>query len=184
MFSEDMQKFKDNGKLVEVYTDERDTSKFEVGYVAAFDDEFFILLAVTKFGRLDGFILQETDNIVRVSEDTVYLKRISTLMRFYNEKQERPIIDKYPVYGLLEYCRANNRIASIDLLGSEYFDARGYVEELDIDKCTVKQVSDDGKSDGATSILLKDISYITCCSNAEVMLEILNSELFDEMHSN
>lgn len=184
MFSEELSRYRDSNTLVEVYTNERDTSKFDVGFILASDDEYFIMLTVTKFGRLDGFVLQEVDSIVRVSADTVYLKKIATLMRFYSEKREKIPAEQYPVYDLLEYCRANNRIASIDLLGSEFSDAKGYIEELDYDKCIVRQVSDDGKSDGATSILLKDISYISCCSNSEIMMEILNSELFDEMHSN
>jgi hypothetical protein len=184
MFSSELQKLMESAKLVEVYTNENDTSKFDVGFIVACDDEYFIMLTVTKFGRLDGFVLQEVDSIVRISEDTVYLRKIATLMRYYNEKREKITVDQYPVYDLLEYCRANNRIASIDLLGSEYSDAKGYIEELDYDKCVVRQVSEEGKNDGATSIILKDISFISCCSNIEIMLEILNSELFDEMHSN
>lgn len=183
MFSDELQRYKESGKLVEVYMDEHDTSKFDVGFILAHDDDFFLMLAVTKYGRLDGYLLQEVDAIVRVSSDTAYLKRIATLMRYYNEKQERLTAGDSLAYDVLEYCRINNRIASIDILGSGYADALGYVEELDGERCIVRQVTEDGKSDGTTSILLNDISYISCCSNIEVMLEILNSELFDEMHS-
>jgi hypothetical protein len=184
MFASELQKYKDNQKLIEVYTDDRDTSKFSVGRVIYSDNDFFILFGVDQYGRFDGHLLMETEAIVRISEDSLYLNKMASLMRYYNEKPEKLHIDQYPVYSLLDHCKQANRIVSVDLLGSGIVDAKGYVEELDFDKCVIRQVSEFGKSDGSAMLLLNDITYITFGSKDEVMLEILNSELFDEMHFN
>lgn len=183
MFSEELERCKASGKLIEVYTDDRNTSKFVVGVVLYNDDDLFVLSCVSEFGKPDGFLMLETEQIVKIGEDSIYLKKIGALMRYHHERQERIEIEKYPEYTLLDHCRSNNRIAAVELLGSGRIDARGYVEELDIDKCVIRQIDDDGKNNGTAGILLKDISTISCCSNAEAMLEILSSELFDEMRS-
>lgn len=179
----ELDKYQEERTLVEVYTNAQDTTRFDVGYILAFDDDFFIMLTLSKYGRLDGFYLYKTENIIRICVNSKYLKKMTSLMRFYNEKQDIINIDKYLVYDLLDYCRINNRIVSVEILDSGNIDTRGYIEELDVDKCCIRQISEYGENNGVTSILLKDISEIKCCSSMEVMHEILSSELFDEIRS-
>lgn len=184
MFTEDLARLRDSGRLAGIHTNSRDPAKFDVGRILAFDDDFFAMTSISKFGKLDGVILQENENIIQIDEGSSYLNMISALQRYYNEKPYAVSIGQYPVFDLLGYCHINSRIVSVEILGSGNNDVIGYVEELDIDKCVVRQIADDGKSDGTASILLKDITFLSCCSGAEVMLEVLSSELFDEVRKN
>ncbi len=181
MFSDLLIRCQENKKLIGVYTNRQDLSKFDVGVVLAVDDDFLVLSSVSKFGKLNGLLLVELGSVVRIDEDSVYLKKINALMRYFNEKPEVFSAEQYLVYSLLEYCHANNRIAAIDLLDSGTYDAVGFVDELDTERCVIKQVSEFGKNDGTSNILLADITSISCSSEMEVMLEVLSSEMFDEV---
>lgn len=181
MFSDILKRCQEDKKLIGVYTNRQDLSKFDVGIALAVDDDFLILSSVSKYGKRNGLLLVEQDSVVRVDEDSVYLRKIGALMRYYSEKPEVLSAEQYLVYSLLEYCHANNRIAAIDLLDSGTYDTVGFIDELDTDRCVIKQVSEFGKYDGTSSILLADITSISCCSEMEVMLEVLSSEMFDEV---
>lgn len=181
MFSDLLRRCQEDKKLIGVYTNLQDLSKFDVGVALAVDDDFLILSSVSKYGKLNGLLLIELDSVVRIDEDSVYLRKINALMRYYNEKPDVFTADQYLVYSLLEFCHTNNRIAAIDLLDSGTYDAVGFVDELDTERCIIKQVSEFGKNDGISTILLADITSITCCSEMEVMLEVLSSEMFDEV---
>ncbi len=184
MFSDLLRQCQEGKKLIGIYTNRQDLSKFDVGVVLAVDDDFLILSSVSKYGKRNGLLLLEIDSVVRIDEDSVYLRKIGALMRYYNEKQDDFNADEYLIYSLLEYCHANNRIAAIDLLDSGTYDAVGFVDDLDTERCVIKQISEFGKNDGTSNILLADITSISCCSEMEVMLEVLSSEMFDEVRFN
>lgn len=181
MFSDLLLRCKESRKLVGVYSDRRDPTKFDVGIVIALDDNHFILSSVSTYGKLNGLLLYEVESVLRVDEDSIYLKKIAALMRYNNEKQEAFTADRYLPYSLLEHCRANSRIVSVDLLEGTTPFITGYVDELDVESCSIRQISEFGKPDGTASILLADVTCISCCSEYETMLEVLSSEMFDEV---
>lgn len=180
MFTNELNKYMEQHTLVEVYSNPQDTSKFSVGYILACDESFFAMSSISKHGKLDGFQLKNTEDIIRLCEGTVYLQKMSTLLRYHNEKQASLTLGRDLVYDFLDYCKANNRIVAVEVVDSHFWDTIGYIDAIDDDRCTISQISDQGKSDGISYVITKDITNISCGSEDEVMLEILNSELFDE----
>lgn len=173
MFFDELSEFKKDGILVEVYEDDRDLSKFYAGYIVACDADFFIMSLISPRGRFDGFMLQEIQSIVSISHSTKYLKQLIAIKNHHNtDVKYNDFGSGDLLYGILEYAQNNNRIAIVELLSNNKLTS-GYVIRLDNEKCTVRQIAEDGDSDGDSTVLLDDITQVNVESESSVELEIL-----------
>ncbi len=173
MFFDELSEYKRDGILVEVYEDDRDLSKFYAGYIVACDEDFFIMSLISPRGRFDGFMLQEVRSIVSISHSTKYLKQLIAIKNHHNTEIKFQEFDGSDLlFGLLDYAQSNNRIVIIELLSNSKLTS-GYIIKLDDEKCTVRQIAEDGDSDGDSTVLLDDITQVNCESESSVELEIL-----------
>lgn len=165
--------------MVEVYTNQEDTSKFHIGKILACNDEYNVMSIVTPQGSYDGLLLEKLDQIINVQYDTKYDKKIISLIQYH--KTELPFIhlDQSDLIGsLLEYARSSGSIVSITVLDSGNVDGQGFVDDIENGICKIRQVDDDGMNNGYGFLKLEDITKIALDGEDEVMLQILNGELF------
>ena len=81
----------DKNKLYAIYSNVNDSSKFDVGFVLAHDKEWILYELVSPEGNHDGYRIIKSEAIIRLMEDTLYLKRLKGIME---SKQfvRRPIL--------------------------------------------------------------------------------------------
>lgn len=176
MFIEKLQELKNSKKIASFYTNEYNTSRFNVGYIVEFTDEHFLVAAISPYGKYDGFVLLEVGGILRINTDSLYEEKIEKLTKHYNTVHECISIDEGSlVSGLIQYACAQNYIVSLELLNSGVYDVQGYVKDVTDEGCIIKQITEYGEEDGTTFVLLSDITKVSCNSEDEIMLKILNS---------
>ena len=176
MFIEELQKLKKSKKIASVYTDGNDTSRFAVGYIVDFSDEYFIIGAISPCGTYDGFVLKEVDTIFRINIDSIYENKIETLTKYHNNTHECINLDKDNlISSLLKFSSDRKYIVSLEILNSGVYDIQGYIQEITNDGCTIKQVTEYGEDDGTALVAFSDITKVSCNSSEESVLNILNS---------
>lgn len=61
--------------FLEIYSDE-DTSKFDVGRVLNFDENWLFFQTVDKFGKFDGYMLLKRESIYKLNYNTNYIRNL------------------------------------------------------------------------------------------------------------
>ena len=169
-------RLKDDKTLCEIYTNSSNLNVFSVGYIIAFDDEFYITKNLDAFGRQDGYFCGNIGEIVKISTDTNYLIDIKKLQNYHNQPKENLIdFSTDLLYRFLLTIKTNKRICSITLFNDLLPDITGYVVELDYDNIKVLNIDNRGHEDGLSIINLCDVSSAEFGSSEFVKLEILNS---------
>ena len=74
---------------------------------------------------------------------------------------------------LLNFAHKEVKFTTIQLLDSGYSDVRGFVEEIVGDVVPIRKISDDGEFDGKAIFSLNDITYMSCASQEESVVELL-----------
>lgn len=176
MFIEKLQELKNSKKIASFYTNEENTSRFNVGYIVEFTDEHFLVAAISPYGKYDGFVLLEVGSILRINTDSLYEEKMEKLTKHYNTTHECISIDGDSLLsGLIQYACTQNYIVSLELLNSGVYDVQGYVKDVTDEGCTIEQITEYGEDDGLTLIAVSDITKISCNSADEILLKILNS---------
>ena len=163
-------------ELVAVYTDLNNTTKFEVGYIVDFDENYYILKRVSPQGEDDGYLLGKTKYIYRVELDTLYLKKMLKLIKYYGITRQKTFFEHDDLLlSFMKFAYQDKKIMSIELFESENQDIVGYVSKFNSDNCTVMQITESGDSNGYSICNLADISFIVYNSEDQKVLEILNN---------
>lgn len=171
-----LSELKKNKIIASFYTNENDLSKFSVGYVVDFNDDYIVFALVSPEGLNDGFALKETSSIIRINIDGKYENKILKLLKYHKTTHENLIFkDNNFVLEMLSFAKTKGYIVSLELLNSGFYDVQGYIEKIENDNCFVKQITEYGEVDGMSMVELRDISKISCNSSDEKILEILSS---------
>lgn len=156
------------GHLVEVYTDAEAMGQFTVGYVLAVDESDFTLRCITPEGEEDGTTFEDIDDVLKIAEDSIYLRKLRVLIEergnvyeknfdeVYDEK------DEHTNYSELVRAKEREQIVTLYLRDDQSDDAAmGFVEELSETFVQVREVSCQGERNGLTTIRIEDIGRIS-----------------------
>ncbi|MDR3287355.1 MAG: hypothetical protein LBT27_07925, partial [Prevotellaceae bacterium] len=156
--------FKD--KLIEVYTNKNDMSKFHAGILEHIYEDSFIIKSYHYTGLTNGFVLIRNTDVYKINKDTPYLKRLAFLIK--NIIQET-IQNKYselelsstPDYGIdivINECYKRNLLVSINLI----YDVKikGKIIKYDDEFIQIEQFSDYGDNEGISIIRYEDVENI------------------------
>ncbi|MDE6505055.1 MAG: hypothetical protein K2L42_04215 [Clostridia bacterium] len=147
--------------------------RFCVGFCLDYDDEFYLLEAVTPDGRWDGFSCRLIDDVDMVQVDSIYLGKIKKLMPFYNcTHREFPITDKTVLDQMLDYLVKGRKICTVETVNDTMIS--GFVNEVFEGVIKISIINSDGAADGVSYIRKADIGFISVDSEDEVKLEILS----------
>lgn len=171
-----LNELKGNKKIASFYTNENDTSKFSVGYIVDFNNDYIAFALISPEGLNDGFALKETSSIIRINIEGKYENKILTLSKYHKTIHENLVFkeDNF-VLELLKFAKTKGYIVSLELLNSGFYDVQGYIEKIENNNCFIKQITEYGEVDGISMVELQDISKISCNSSDEKILQILNS---------
>ena len=128
-------------QYISVYMNRNTPTNFVYGRVLCVDERFMVFYMIAPNGKYDGVLVKETYEIFRIEEYSQYSEKMYKLI----DKQE---CDKFPfvlechnlVKSMLQIAKDTEKIVSIELVNSEMNDVIGFVENIDGDLCTIKQI--------------------------------------------
>lgn len=137
---------------------------FWAGYVLDFNDEFVTFQHVSKFGKLDGILVEPMYKIRRIDVDD-YCKCLNYLVQHQAELDtEQPINFSIPadenwMYQLLDHLNGEtDYISRIQLANETRFS--GFITALSEEDFQMKCVGEEGTDEGTLYFQLDDVSSI------------------------
>ena len=160
-------------KIVSVYTNAEDTSHFNAGIVRKLQDGFFLLEETDPTGKEDGFAIFDIQDIVMLSSDGQYEKRIQKIMEVNPaESRELPLLGKETDSlndRMLNYAIKNKRIVSFLFIDRE--DISGFVKGYTDEIIEIEVIDFYGNRDGQTAIRKELIQRMRIMTADERALE-------------
>ena len=153
---------------VAVYDNSADISQFKFGKFLCINDSRFAMLLISPNGDYDGIVVNDTEKIFRVASSGRYHEKIRKLMNFSLESVPLPCFDPQCIdMSILMYAKELNRLVSIELYDSGYYDVVGLVENVSESVCQIHTINEYGERDGCSFVNLDSISKISCDSEDE-----------------
>lgn len=153
-----------------LYHNPSDHNAFMFGRLLRVNESYIALLSVTPFGRYDGISVVQTRDIFRVEYNNQYEKSILQRMD-WEDSPWHPVIDEDIVRSLLSEAKSGCKVVSIELCESGINDIVGFVEKVEENVFSVRQVDSYGCSDGISVARIEDISLISCDAEEERMIQ-------------
>lgn len=166
-----LEELRDENKYISIYMNRNIPANFVYGRVLSVDEDYIVVYLIAPNGKYDGVLVKETCEIFRIEEECQYSERMQKLI----DKEE---CDRFPfvlechnvVNELIQIAKDTQKIISLELLNSEENDVVGFVENIDGDLCTIKQIDLYGQVDGYSYISMNDITQISYDSEDERIL--------------
>ena len=160
-------------EIVSIYNYD-DNEKFDVGFILAASEEYYIIKNINEEGKYNGYILGEMSNISALGVRENYLYNILVL---YDMAKRRHLLKDIEgsnlIVELLNYSKKENYIISLEVNNSGNFDVQGFISSVD-EKCIiVDKINDDGKKDGYIYIDTESVNSIRCDTRNERILKKL-----------
>lgn len=163
-------------KLIGIYNDNTNPNLFSVGYILHIDANSYILYNISSYGKFDGYSCELIENIIKIEEDTKYLKNIQKLVTFYNLNITDEIFcdgSKPIIFNYIDFIKSSNIICSILSYNSDTYGIVGFIKNYTDESIEIMQVDSNSYEDGMVCINLDNIEKIICCSDEEKKLENL-----------
>lgn len=158
--------------LLEIYAQE-DDSKFDVGNLLQFDDEWLLIECFDNFGRFDGYMLLRTESVFKISYQTKYVKDLAKVL----QSPPKPLQIGSVQTDLLQHLLTNlqnNGIVSVTLSNGNGM--IGEILSIDESLVSIKVVLDNGKEDG--------VSLISCDMIGSIQFETVECKAIQNSRSN
>ncbi len=175
MFYTYLEEFQKNKKLISIYS-EGNSTRFNAGFIQAYNENYFIYISIAPEGKYDGVCLKKNE-IVKIEYGGFYEKKLEQLIIANDYKQKQINLEFNNHVDLLEqfliYIKNNNRILTIELLNSGYDDVNGFIKSMDKEHCSISSINEYGFVDSNAIIRKEDITRISFDSDLEIELETL-----------
>ena len=159
MTSEALKRLKLKDTLIAVYSREDQPTKFDVGYVIDFSEEWVLLLAVDEYGKYDGYCLRCIENIFRIEIHSQYLSSIPII----DDVKQKIIVGNDCIkttYDILHKLKESHVLFSAELFNDSENYTCGYINEVYDDILIVDEVDSYGHNDGKAIFELNNITSI------------------------
>ena len=149
--------------------------KFKFGFVLAVNENEIAIHEISPDGEDDGIIVMPTERIYRVERNSQYLEKMKKLCSgTVIADWLTPIDESNILFSVLLNPVLRERIVSIELHDSGYYETSGFVEEVKNDNCLViRQVDDYGFEDGITYLKLEDVTELVISSDLQKRIQKL-----------
>ena len=142
-------------QLIEVYSGE-DSSRFDVGIIVLYDNDWILLQTYDNFGSNDGLMLLRADTIYKINYNTQYIKNLKCLTKEFapkiktnkNETLFSSFIDQIGDDNLVSIVLSNN----CEIVGK--------LEEDDDDYLLINLYLENGLPDGSAFIFKDEVTCI------------------------
>jgi hypothetical protein len=160
-FEKIIQHSKDTQSIIAIFQDPSG-SDFWAGYILDYNDEFFVMQHVTKFGKLDGILIEPLYKIRRIDQDD-YCKCLQYILK-HNEELDKeqeielsiPKEENWMYHTLKKLEGETDYIVRICIGSDSRFS--GFVKEVSEDDFILKCVGHDGQDEGKLYFTIDDVA--------------------------
>ncbi len=163
------------GALASVYTDPRDPEGFCAGFVECVSSRHLLMAEVTPWGKLDGWRLRRTSDVLQVLSGEEYEQRLAMLLSHYRQQHvtffEAPLEEDDDILRrALQHCLEKRYVISV-LIGDEMLTGR--VKDLNDLRVTLQLMDFFGRPAEEETVPLRDIEVLSIDTEEERMYELL-----------
>ncbi len=163
------------GALASVYTDPRDPEGFCAGFVECVSNRHLLMAEVTPWGKLDGWRLRRTSDVLQVLSGEEYEQRLAMLLSHYRQQHvtffESPLEEEDDILRrALQHCQEKRYVISV-LIGDEMLTGR--VKDLNDLRVTLHLMDFFGRPAEEETVPLRDIEVLSIDTEEERMYELL-----------
>lgn len=161
----------EGGKVISLYINEDDSSKFIFGRIICVGKEHIAIGLISPMGNYDGFLAVQTERVLRLEMDDQYSLSMQKLY-LHNEilYVDLSAYGENIIESLLLYAMEQGKIVQLELCDSGRDDVAGFIEMIDDSLCKIKQVSIYGEKDGYSFVPIHNITRVYCDSEDEQKL--------------
>ena len=152
---------KENKSIIAIFQD-ASNADFWAGYVVDYNDEFFVMQHITKYGKMDGLIIEPIYKIRRIDQDE-YCKCLQYVFQHHKELDEEkklelsiPKEENWMYHILLEIKDSQDYLVRISIGSDSRFS--GFVTEVSEIDFTLKCIGNDGQDEGNLYFLIEDVN--------------------------
>jgi len=148
--------------LTSFFCDRSNPNSANVGYVIAYNNDCFILSAITPEGEDDGYVFRIIEDIFKLEYDGPYEKKIEYLHQQYEKNSvTTPSLkpDDNLLLDLIKSSLLDGKIIGVGLEGVDSI-AFGLTVEYDDETLTYREVDEYGEMLGYASVRLSDIDFL------------------------
>ena len=157
-------------KIVSVYCDTENPETHLTGFIDAFNDENLIMQHISPSGLYDGFILIQTDDMLRIDVGGKYERKVEYLYK--HKLQSHPELKKQDdlLSSLFNYACENQLFLSVEL--QEGF-LTGCIKDYNGELLCMKLIDKWGCNDGEAIVLKSKIRSIAVDTISEQDIRIM-----------
>ena len=152
---------KENQSIIAIFQD-ASNSDFWAGYIVDYNEEFFVLQHITKYGKLDGLVIEPIYKIRRIDQDE-YCKCLQFVWQHHQELDIENKIDlNIPkeenwMYHTLVQIQGNQEYLARISVGNDSRFA-GFITEVSEIDFTLRCIGHDGQDEGVLYFLIEDVN--------------------------
>lgn len=161
-------------QIASIYTNSNDVNKFHFGYILSVSEEDIAIHMFSPDGEDDGIIVMDVDNVFRVEENSLYIKKMLNLCPNNGFTPYVLDIESGKIKNsIISFAKKEKHIVSIELLESGFNDIVGLIYEICDNQCKIEQFDEYGNKDGFSYVSIESITKITLLSSEEKRIEKL-----------
>lgn len=162
IFNEIFEKSKENKELIGI-TKYSDEDSFWCGYVIEHNETLLKIQHYTKYGKLDGLMIFNVDDIKSLDFNDDYCKSMQVVIDYSNELEKEESIN-LPLpntedwnFQILKHMESNyDEITSVEINNSDYF--TGFITTVSETHFIVQCVGKTGENEGTSSFKIEDVT--------------------------
>lgn len=162
IFNEILERSKRNKELIGIWK-YNDDDGFWCGYVLDYNETLVTIQHFTRYGRPDGIIIVQLEDIQCVDFDDEYVKTLHYVIEHASElEKEAPSPglfaegEEWQLQLLQQFEGNHNKIISLDINGSGY--CSGFIEKVSASDFILKSIGKLGEEEGTAVYKIEDIS--------------------------
>ncbi len=168
-----LKKYKETQALCEIYLNFEDLTKFLVGIIINYDNDYCIVKSLDEFGKDDGLTCFLIKDIIKIQTNTLYLQNIVKLRDFCDDKKQKFNENLASFDDFCAYAQKAGKICSFEICESNINNFYGIIYGFNTDLINIKVISEYGIEDGLTDLDKNNITTISINSKNEIKLDIL-----------
>ena len=174
-----LERFKEENKVVSICSDPSDTNTCWTGFVVDVDDNHVLLAHITSNGFYEGFVLISTEDVLYVEEGNKYEKRLHKLYELRKQSHPNVVLnsDVDLLEGILQFCKDEGKVLSIELVEDDDYDPAGFVHEICEDYVCLEKLTNDGERNGFAYVKMENIHKIFVDGLNEQNISLLYDDL-------
>ncbi len=160
-FSQLLEHSKANKSIIAIFQDPT-ASDFWAGYIVDYNEEFFVMQHITKFGKKDGLIIEPIYKIRRIDKDD-YCKCLQYVYQNSGELDQEQNIDlqiakeeNWVYLTLKEIVGEQDFLIRITINNDSQFS--GFVTDVTEEDFALRCIGADGQDEGNLYFMIEDIT--------------------------